>query len=97
MDALTRELHMKGWVALAGAILFSSMSATPVLAGWWEYRGRGWCHYVSYPCCRGPFSLYRNIPALNYSAAYYNSPRGVGAGYLTTAYSTNGYPRWLKN
>ena len=89
------ELHMKGWFALTGAILFSLMTATPVLAGGWEYRGRGWCHYAWYPCCWGPFSLYRHSPALNYSPAYYNSPRGVGRGYSTTAYSTNGYPRRL--
>ena len=98
---------MKGWVALVGAVLLGSMTAAPVLAGgwgyggWeyggWQYRRGGWCHLTLYPCCGGPYSIYRHHPALDFQAAYYNSPRGVGWGYSTAAYSTNGYPRRLKD
>jgi hypothetical protein len=98
---------MNGWVALAGAVVLSSMTAAPVLAGSWEhggwerggwqYRRGGWCHLASCPCCQGPYSIYRYHPAQEFVAAYYTSPHGVGVGYTTSAYSTNGYLRWLRN
>ena len=93
---------MKGWVALAGAVLLSLMMAAPVLAGSWEYGGwqyrrGGWCHLASCPCCRGPYSIYRYHPAHDFVAAYYTNPRGVGVGYSTSAYSTDGYLRWRRN
>jgi hypothetical protein len=83
------------------------MIAAPVLArsweygGWeyggWQYRGGGWCHLASCPCCRGPYSVYRYHWAHEFVAAYYTSPRGVGVGYSTPAYSIDGYLRWRRN
>jgi hypothetical protein len=85
---------MKGCIVLAGTILLSLMTSPPALAGEWVYRGAGWCHHARYPWCHcgcfGPFSIYRHHPARDFIAAYYTSPRGVGRGYTTTAYSTSG-------
>jgi hypothetical protein len=94
---------MNGSVLLAGTVLLSLTTAAPVLAGGgWEhgggqYRGGGWCRLALCPCCRGPHSIYRHHPALDYHAAYYTSPRGVGPGHSTTAYSPDGRAHRLKN
>jgi hypothetical protein len=92
---------MKCWVALVGAVLIASVTSAPAVSaggfccgGDWGSR-KGWCHRAAFArcsCgCRRPISIYYYHPGRDYAAAYYYSRGGVGRGYSTTAYSTDGY------
>ena len=85
--------------AAAVLLLFSGMASAH--EGCPLSHSRGW-----HGCCccawhggwqivRCHWPRFRQPPPLaaNFSAYYYNSRGGVGRGYRTTAYSTDGYPR----
>ena len=88
-------------ILVFSAVILGSLVSTPASAGeGGYYRERGWgrgtlprhvWHHRSCRCGLGRVNLYYT-PAQDYAAFYYNSRGGVGRGYSTTAYSTNGYP-----
>jgi hypothetical protein len=94
---------MKGKITLLvlGAVLLATLPSERARAGGGFYRPGGWhwagvrCHRAwHHRCCACGVarSIYYYHPARNFAVAYYNSRRGVGRGYSTTAYSLDGYP-----
>jgi hypothetical protein len=91
------------------AMILVSLVASPASANGdaWSW-GRGWgtlrhhvwhyrfWHHRSCRCAPGPYTRY-NTPARDYAAFYYNSRGGVGRGYSTPAYSTDGYAHHYSN
>jgi hypothetical protein len=89
------------------AMILVSLAASPASAngGAWSW-GRGtlrhhvwhyrFWHHRSCRCARGPYTRYYT-PAQDYAAFYYNSRGGVGRGYSTPAYSTDGYAHHYRN
>jgi hypothetical protein len=87
-------------LVLSTALLAPSLTVS-ASAGEGAYRRGGWgpdrtwCRSAWHGQphgCGVSLRIYYYSPARDYAAVLYNSRGGVGRGYATTAYSTDGYP-----
>lgn len=84
------------------ALLLASLAASPASAG-----GDGSYRKSDRPSSRGSRGVpcrcvpvqYRMLhsPAVNFNAFYYSSRGGIGRGYSTTVYDTDGYAHYYRN